>query len=143
MAIRDITVGVIKVDDDSDTLTDISSQTADLQLQMERNSGTYNVLNSGHMKTSEGARSHTLTGNVIATDGATEGLAILQDWAQTGGLRTVELYAPDETSGSLKWVGEARLSSWTPLAKDASSGDVARHAFTIVFDDMTESTVAP
>lgn len=142
MALVNINVGVLKIDNDSATLTDISAGVEDVTLAGTKNTGQYNVLNSVHMKTSEGARAHTLSGNCIRTDGASDAYALLADWWDEGGLRTVEVYDPDETTGSYKWTGEARLESFTPVAKNASSGDPGKHAFNIIFDGMTQTIVA-
>jgi len=143
MGASSIYLVVFKVDNDSDTLVDVTDTVENVEMSGTRANGRYNGLGSSDTKVSEGPRSTTITGTALGTDGATDAYSIFEGWWESGGARTFEAYDPDETTGSLKWTGEAKLTSWARISKNSTSGDIPKHAFTIEVDGaVIKSTVA-
>ncbi len=129
---------VVKLDNSTGTLTDYSDQITASSLTMRLTVGSYYVLSGRDEQQVTGAapRGYDLSLTVIKTDGANDLYDRLMDMAAGSGTAgelaniSVELYDPDETSGSEKWAGEFVLvNAGTPLMKTSNSGDVESNTF--------------
>lgn len=143
MALRSNFEGVLKIDNTSGTLVDISATVETAEVVYGIQSGTWNGLNSGWIKTAVGPRSVTISGTVVSSTGATDAYALLKYHAENAAEFSVEFFDPDETTGSLKMAFEGVVTAFTAASKNGNSGEPSKLAFTIASSgDVTISTVA-
>lgn len=119
---------VIKLDNASGTLVDISGQTNSVELKPDNAVAEYRVFGTIWKQRKAGVgKDCPVTIKVVMSTTAAEALGLLNGWFFGGvdNARTLEFYAPDGNTGSGLWRGEYVLKSWN-FPADAEADDVVR-----------------
>lgn len=108
--------GVVKLDNSSGTLTDISAQVKDLDISYQVQSGEYYTLGTDYGYAIVGKANFKVKMTVYHTDGASDAQKLIMDWA-TGSVtarraaRSLQVDTPDGTVGNRRVAGEFKLGN--------------------------------
>lgn len=135
--------GAMQVDNAADALTDLTSLTIAFAVEGKKHVGTRHAIGNADPYRGEGGRDNHVKGKVFFTTTDDEAYDLFVDWLLSDGARSVEVYKPDMTSGSIKLAFEGVLESFSPLlASEGGKGDLSEHDFSIAIEGaITKSTV--
>lgn len=116
---------VIKVDNASGTLVDISGVTTKVSISPERDAKETYVFDSENAIVTVGKSKVTVAIEIVYSSSTAEGKQLLNSWyygstTVTKASRTLEIYIPDTATGSDKYTGEVKLSAPPNIELDAS-----------------------
>lgn len=116
--------GVLKIDvtDGATALTDISSGITSVTLNDQSNSAQFHTIGNAAPKATVGGYMHSADVEALVETGTTTSYAYLHGWKQAGTERSVEIYTPDVSTGSILLSGEFICVDASPLAP-ISGGD--------------------
>lgn len=149
MADTIMTTSVVKLDNTSGTLADISAQVKTAVVTATITSAEYRTFGGGgwpYQTSGKLPRGMTVNLTGVRTDGSDELADIIDDWFNGTAVaqKTIELYDPDTATGSRKITGEVMLKNpgdW--MNKDASSGNEQTFSVQLAFHGQpTVSVVA-
>lgn len=113
----DVTVGAT-------ALTDISAGIRTAVLNLTENASQFHTIDSRAPKATEGGYLWSLALGVLTDTGATSTYKYLADLALTTGEISVEAYAPNSGTGSIKYAGEAVVQNGNnAINADGGSGN--------------------
>lgn len=146
-------LGVIKLDDNSGSLTDYSDQITTSSITPRIQVGSFYVISTENEQQNQGnpPRGYDISLTVLKTNNAADLYNVLMTRAAGSGTagantaRSFEGYDPDTGSGSEKWAGEVVLTAiGSPVVnKVANSGEVTTVTFTFrAHDGLVKSTVS-
>lgn len=100
--------GALKFDASSSATvtTDYSTDIIDVQSPFTKAMGTHFTIGSLYQQSTEGGMGVSITATVRFSTSAASAFQVLMAWNIAGGERTVQLYAPDSTTGSYMLSGE-------------------------------------
>lgn len=118
---------VIKLDDDSGVLQDISGSSNKVEISPDNSVAEYRPYGTQWQQRKVIGKSVGLKLNVIYTTASDEALDILKTWYFGGSdvARTCQVYLPDDSAGSDLYAGEFVLAS-LGVPTDAEADDVVR-----------------
>lgn len=113
----------IWLDDNADSLKDISGSSNQLDMNFDHDLGQYTTFQSKWPQRLECGKDASFTLQVIYTTASDEAFDILKQWffATSPGERSFNVYLPDKNVGSDKFSCEVRLQnlSWTATGGEA------------------------
>lgn len=114
---------VIKIDNASNTLIDISGSSNSAELEFNNDIGEFKTFGSKWKGRIQCGKDATLKLSIVASKDAAEAMRIALDWFfNTNGAKTVQIDAPDSTTGSDRISGEFVLESFSiPLTADEAT----------------------
>lgn len=114
---------VLKLDDDSETLVDISGSSNQISMNFDHDIEAYKVFGTTWRRRLECGKDANFSLRVLYSEAASEAAAIIKDWYFTNppGDRSFEVYVPDESAGSDRYYGEVKIASMAfELVSDAA-----------------------
>lgn len=112
----------IYVDDISGSPTEYSGSANSFELSFSKTIGEYVTFQDTHMKRLECKKDGSLTFQIMYTTSPTEARAMLSEWWEAGGIRTISIYPNGNDAGEEEYTGEFILSefSFSGAADDAN-----------------------
>jgi len=147
MARIDLSDAIVKLDNASNTLTDVSGDISSLTLDYTVNGSNNYNLGSRFAFATEGGVTATITIGYYANSTASTLDDLVLAWALAstkGGARSIQIDEPDSEVGSRRYSCEVRLGgSQTAVTKTAGSGDPQTKTLTLNVDGtITVSTIS-
>lgn len=124
--------------------TDVSAGVTDFKVKMKQNTGEYFTLASTWAQQTVGGKNWEVEVSAIVDTSITSAHYYLSDWALTQqGARTIELYAPSKSTGSVQLSGECYIDGADDiLAPKAGEGKVQMTKFKLKGDSTLTKAVA-
>ena len=119
-----VTDAVVQMDNASDSLTDISSQVAQVNLKVTRKIGKFSTFGLGATNKTAGKPDYTGAVGVYPTDntGTSEAHRLMTAWnvADSQATRSFRVQHPDASAGSYQYDFEAFCTDYEILKQDAN-----------------------
>lgn len=119
-----VTDAIVKMDNASNTLTDISQQTGKVMLKVARKIGKFNTFGLGSAQKVPGKPDFTGSIGIYPTDntGTSEAHRLMVAWnaATTQDARSFQIQHPDAVAGSYQYDFEALCNEYTFVDQDAN-----------------------
>lgn len=114
---------VLKLDNSSNVLTDISGSSNDVSIDFSQDIGDYKTFASKWKGRIPCGKDAKIKLKIVASKDTAEALKNILDWYfTTGGSKSIQIDAPDSTTGSDRFTGEVVLESFSiPLTADDAS----------------------
>lgn len=135
---------VIKLDDASGTPVDISGSLNKVEIAYTAGVATYRPFGTQWPRRQVVGKDATISVTAVYSSPSDEAAPLIQAWALAGNdaARTLDIYAPDSTAGSFRYIGEFVLAS-TNIPLDSEADDVVRVTFECqVHGEFVLATVA-
>ena len=139
---------VVKFDNASDTLQDVSTSIQSVTMDMTVNGGQFHTLGDRWADSLEGGIMGTVTVNFYDDTSATSFAGYMREWllhaSNKAGVRSMQIQKPDGTSGSTQFDFEVRAGGSVQLVNaTAGAGDPQTLTVTLNIDGpVTETTIA-
>lgn len=135
--------GVFKADatGSATVTTDYSSGVIDFSIAFTKNTGQHFTVGSLYQQSTEGGMGLEVTANVRFDTTSTTAYQVFMAWAIAGGARTLQLYTPDSTTGSMSVSGEF-ICAGPDNVLDVSGGSGDIHSVSFKFQSDSTFTVA-
>lgn len=96
----------IYLDDELGVLQDISGSANEVQIDLDRKLGDFNVFGDDETYRLEGKKDGSIDLTVLYTRATKEGFRLVRDWREAGGARTIRVDVPDSSTGADRYEGE-------------------------------------
>lgn len=124
---------VIQVDDSGGTPVTISAHSNSVRIGYQKNVAAHHNFGSVWNGATEGGITTNISIGIYESVGATEAHALLLEWMESGGARTVTIQTPNGSAGSRQYQGEALLGGVDPAHEStAGSGDAVKPQATLL-----------
>ena len=113
---------VIRLDNGSDVLTDISGSSNELNMEFSKPIAEFKVFGLDWHKRMQCGKDASFSLKVVYTTATDEGFDLLKDWYFTGdGTKTLQVNLPSDNTGNDRYSGEFLLESlsWGLVASEA------------------------
>lgn len=119
---------VIKVDNASGSLTDISGTTTTVTIEPDREAKETFTFGDENAITTVGKTTTTIAVEIVYSSTTTEGSYLIESWfygtaAVSKGSRSIQIDIPDSNTGSRRFTGEVKLSKPPTIELDASKAE--------------------
>lgn len=114
---------VIKLDNEVNTLVDISGSSSNVDINFDNKIGEFRVFGDEYIQRMQCGKDSSVTIKGIATTAASEIRDLIEDWYFSGnGKRTFQLNMPSEAVGSTRYQVETLLKSFS-FSADSSAAE--------------------
>lgn len=137
--------GVVTLDDSGGVPRIISNQVTDVQINTEKNIGSFHVLGNDWEQQSQGGKRATADVEFIETQPTNEAHQLFRDWLISGlatVTRTLTVDAPDSLTGSMRYSGETVIVNINPLHKGTGgAGDPVKSRASLKYHNVLSASV--